>query len=152
AAFGSVLAALQLAALLYDPRAAVPTALDRAAGDALVARIRSVPGPVWTTHRGHLPALAGKRPRAHMMAVLDLMRSSADFQGAKAQLGAEVREALSSRRFALILMDNRDFWFLNELDRNYRRDERVWISDPGAMWPRAGARIRPELGFVPRER
>lgn len=147
--FGLALASLQLATLLYDPSPAVPTEADRLAGRAWLEEVRAVPGPVWTPHHGHLPTLAGKASHAHLMAVLDVMRSSADFGGAKARLSHEVREAIASKRFALILLDNRDFWFLDTLERHYRRDESRWFDDPHAFWPRSGARLRPELGYVP---
>jgi len=150
ALLGPILAALQLASLSFDPRPSIPTAADRAAGVALVERIRAIPGPVWTTHRGYLSTLAGKRSGAHMMAMLDVMRSSADFAGAKGRLEAEIRGALASRHFDLVLMDNHDFWFLPALERDYRRDGHLWFADPNVFWPRAGAHVRPEVGYVPR--
>lgn len=149
---GSVLAVVQLVALGWDPRPTIPTEADRRAGDGLVAGIRSVPGDVWLTHRGHLARLAGKEPRAHMMAILDVMRSSADFRGSKARLTAEAGTALMTGRFDVVLMDNDDFWFLPVLQAHYRRDGRNWVEDPRAFWPRAGARIRPEVGYVPSRR
>jgi len=150
ALLGPVLGAVQLSSLCFDPWPLIPTAADRAAGVALVEQLRAVPGPIWTTHCGYLPTLAGKTSGAHMMAVLDVMRSSADFGGAKGRLDAEVRAALAARRFDLVLMDNRDFWFLPALEHDYRRDEHAWIADPDVFWPRAGAHIRPELGYVPK--
>ncbi len=138
----------QLAVLLWDPRPNIPTEADRVAGRAWLARVRAVPGPVWTTHRGHLTWLAGKDRHAHMMAMHDVMRSSADFGGAKARLTAEVEGAITAERFDVVLMDNRDFWYLPALERHYERDATPWFAGPDVFWPRAGARLRPELGYV----
>ena len=146
------LSAIQLASMVFDPRSAIPTESDRIAGQALVQRLRHVPGPVWTTHRGYLAKQAGKEPRAHMMAMHDVMRSSADFAGAKQRLASEVRGALDDQKFDLVLLDNRDFWFLPALERRYVPDHEVWFSEPVVFWPRTGAHLRPELGYVRRPR
>jgi len=45
-------------------------------------------------------------------------------------------------------MDNHDFWYLPALERRYERDTTVWFEQPDVFWPRAGARLRPELGYV----
>jgi hypothetical protein len=138
---------MQLGVLLWDPRASMPTGADRAAGRALVEKLRTG-GAVWTTHRGYLTVMAGKRSHAHMMAMHDVMRSSSDFRGAKGKLAHEVRSAFAAGRFDRVVMDNFDFWFLPDLERHYVRDEGVWFEDPDSFWPRAGARLRPELVYV----
>ena len=146
--FVTLMVVVQLGVLLWDPRPSIPTEGDRAAGRTWLDRVRSVPGPVWTTHRGHLTWLAGKDRHAHMMAMHDVMRSNADFGGAKSRLTADVEGAISSGRFDLVVMDNRDFWYLPALERHYERDTTVWFEQPDVFWPRAGARLRPELGYV----
>lgn len=146
---GLVLACLQLGVLLWDPRPSIPTREDREAGRALVEKLRTG-GAVWTTHRGTLTAMAGKPTHAHMMAMHDVMRSSSDFRGAKGKLTQEVKSALAEGRFDRVLMDNLDFWFLPDLDRHYVRDGGRWFPDADSFWPRSGARLRPELGYVRR--
>ena len=147
---GSLVALLQLASLLYDPRAAVPSADDRRAGDRLIESLRSTQGEVWLTHHAFLQRKAGKKSNAHLMAVLDVMRSSADFRGAKGRLEQESIEAIEARRFSLIVLDNRDFWFLPALERNYAQRRFHVYETPEAFRPRSGATIRPELAFSPR--
>jgi len=144
----ALMAVTQLVGLLWDPRRTLPTEADKKAGDAWVEKIRAVPGPVWATHRGHMPVMAGKERQAHMMAILDVMRSTADFKGAKAQLVAEVEGAFSSKYFDLVILDNFNFWFLPQLQRHYQRDGVVWFQKKDVFIPRVGSKVRPEHGFV----
>lgn len=146
---GSVVAALQLVSLLYDPRAAVPSAEDRRAGDQVIASLRATSGDIWLTHHAFLNRRAGKKSHAHLMAVLDVMRSSADFHDAKGRLERESNEAIGSKRFSLILLDNKDFWFLPALERDYVPIPFDVYESDQAFRPRSGASIRPELAFRP---
>jgi 4-amino-4-deoxy-L-arabinose transferase-like glycosyltransferase len=147
---GPLIAVLQLVALLYDPRAAIPSAEDRRAGDQVIATLRNTHGEVWLTHHAFLPERAGKTSQAHLMAVLDVMRSSADFHDAKGRLARASNEAIHSKRFALILLDNRDFWFLPALEHDYVQQPFDIYETPDALRPRSGATIRPELAHRPR--
>ncbi len=145
-----LLLGVQLIMMIWDPRPAIPTQADRQAGHAWLNHVRSIHGDVWTTHRGHLTFLAGKKRHAHMMAIQDVMRSTADFRGAKSRLAMEVNEALASDQFARMLMDNDDFWFMPSVQQHMVRDGDHWFSQPDVFWPRAGARLRPEIGYVPK--
>jgi len=150
--YAVLLASIQLALLWWDPTHSIPAPGDIAAGDAWVAKIKAVPGRVWVTHRSHMGVLAGKEPHAHMMAMLDVMRSEAEYRKSKSKLGKEVDEALSTQRFELVITDNYDFWFLPTLRRFYDRDGVDWFDgNRDAFWARSGARLRPELGHKPRQ-
>ena len=84
----------------YDPRRFIPTARDRAAGDALVARLRAVQGEVLIPFHPFYGYLAGKRTWLHRMGVMDIWRAGL---GAPRGLG----EALAQHRFALVVMDDK---------------------------------------------
>lgn len=84
----------------YDPRIFIPTARDRAAGDALIARLRAVDGDVLIPFHPFYAHLAGKRTYLHRMGVLDIWRAG---MGAPRGLA----EALDEHRFALVVMDDK---------------------------------------------
>jgi hypothetical protein len=84
----------------YDPRIFIPTERDRAAGDALIARLRAVDGEVLIPFHPFYAQLAGKRSYLHRMGVLDIWRAG---MGAPRGLVA----ALAAHQFALIVMDDK---------------------------------------------
>ncbi len=100
----------------YDPRIFIPTAQDRAAGDALMARLRTTDGEVLIPFHPFYAHLAGKRTYLHRMGVMDIWRAG---MGAPRGLA----EALDAHRFALIVMDDK-------IDGNWQ------------MWPRLQADYR----------
>ncbi len=88
---------------LIDPSRFVPTADDRDVGDRVVELLRRAPGDVIVPRHGYLSRLAGKRPGAHEMAVIDLRRSG-DESLATAVLGAMLQRA-TAPDLSLILVD-----------------------------------------------
>jgi hypothetical protein len=84
----------------YDPRIFIPTAKDRAAGDSLVARLRTTYGEVLIPFHPFYAHLAGKRDYLHRMGVLDIWRA-----GMGAPQG--LVEAFDAHRFALVVMDDK---------------------------------------------
>jgi hypothetical protein len=138
-------AALQFAALAYDPRRFVPSPGDRLAGDALVATLRETEGEVFVPAHGYLSRLAGKRPCAQEMAMEDILGIGGGKPGAA--LLAELRKALREKRFALIVPDTE--WHRREIDESYRR-QRDAILDPAAFFPVTGMRTRPKGLYLPR--
>ena len=147
----TAVAIAQLATLLWDPEPDIPSEHDRVEGDAWVAKVAAIPGPVWVTHRGQMGELAGKGRRATMMAMVDIIRSRANYNNAKERLREDVAVALQEQRFERIIIDYRDFWFLRTLKTYYRPDGQRWFSDEDAMMPRVGFRIRPEYGYKPKK-
>lgn len=94
----------------YDPRIFIPTARDRAAGDALIAKLKAVSGEVLIPFHPFYAHLAGKRTYLHRMGVMDIWRA-----GMGAPRG--LVEALDAHRFQLVVMDDK-------IDGNWQ------------MWPR----------------
>ena len=152
--FGSAVAAiatLQILALAYDPRDFIPTREDKLAGDRFLTMLRATPGEVLLTHRGYLPSLAGKPTFAHHMAVVDVMRSSADLAGAKAGLARAFDDALRAKRFSRVILDNRDPWCMGAIERNYEPQRASLFEGQDVYWARTGAHIRPEWMWTPRQ-
>jgi len=84
----------------YDPRIFIPTARDRSAGDALLARLRATDGEVLIPFHPFYAHLAGKTTYLHRMGVMDIWRA-----GMGAPQG--LVEALDAHRFALVVMDDK---------------------------------------------
>jgi hypothetical protein len=76
----------------------VPTAAERAAGDALLERLRAAPGDVLIPFHPFYAHLVGKRTFLHRMGVWDIARAGL---GPPRGLG----EAIATQRFSLVVMD-----------------------------------------------
>lgn len=85
------------------PAAHVPTAADRARGDALIARLRAEPGEVLIPFHPFYGHLAGKRTYLHRMGVWDV-------RGSVAGPVRGLAEALRERRFSAIVFDQKVEW------------------------------------------
>ena len=84
----------------YDPRPEIPTARDRAAGDALIARMRATPGDVLIPFHPFYGYLAGKPTFLHRMGVLDTWRAGMPTP-------ARLERSLLDSRFAAVVMDDK---------------------------------------------
>lgn len=91
----SLLAQLLLAR--YDPRAYQPTAAMTQAGERLVTRVRQAGGQVWLWEQPTFNLLAGQEPAVQVHALWHARRRGVD------PLPADVSEAITARRFALII-------------------------------------------------
>ncbi len=69
---------VQFLLLIYNPSPYLPSEADRIAGDTLITTMRETKGPVLLPMHGYLPRMAGKKTRAHTMAVLDVLRGADD--------------------------------------------------------------------------
>jgi hypothetical protein len=136
---------LQGATLLYDPRRALPAARDAEAGARVVALLRAAPGDTFTPTDSYLAALAGKRPHLHEMAVRDVLRAQGSETGRA--LHDEIRDALRSRRWAMLITDN-DF-FAADVVENYKRGAES-VTGPTAFFPVTGMHVRPGWTFTPK--
>jgi hypothetical protein len=144
-AFVALVGAAQLAMLLYDPRAVVPSGEDEEAGRRLVAALRDAPGDVFAPADSYLATLAGKRPYLHQMAANDILRG---IDGPiPRKLINDVHNGFHDRRWAMVITD--DDWFADDVVTNYRRTAQS-VPDPNAFYPVAGARFRPGWIFRPK--
>lgn len=88
----------------YLPAAKIPTAADRAYGDALVARIRAVQGRVCLTRHGYLAFLAGKDFCAHETQLTDIVSGGdADM---KARIFTDVRQKIAQGFYQVLVLDS----------------------------------------------
>ncbi|HEX6242862.1 MAG TPA: glycosyltransferase family 39 protein, partial [Polyangiales bacterium] len=95
---------LQLAMLLYDPRACVPSARDLQAGLSIVDTLRAAHGDVFVPTNSYLSTLAGKQPHLHEMAVRDVFRGPR--HPAADQLRRDIAQSLAQKRWSLVITDN----------------------------------------------
>lgn len=145
AALGALLVVLQV--LLVARNVRIPGATDRAAGEALVARLRAVEGEVWMPDHGYLAERAGKRPSAHAMGILDLLRGSD--RGAAQRFVDALRAALASPRWSVLVLDQDWSADLPELAREWRGTPIPW-PDADTFFPATGDRRRPAYWYVRR--
>ena len=135
----------QFLAMVYEPQGQLPSAQDRAAGDALVDRLTKTEGDVFLPGHGYLPTLAGKKTYAHRVAIRDILRH----EGSELALSLqkEIQTAIQSGRFAAIITDAS--WFADEMAGTYDYEGPVF-DDDDVFWPVTGRPIRPTSVFVPK--
>jgi hypothetical protein len=127
----------------WSPSKFVPTDRDVAAGDRLIARLRSLEGEVWMPSHPWYLYMAGKTPRVHRMGIKDVtVRKPRAIEG--------LDDALNKKGFAAIVLDNADLHNregFSPLHRNYRAAQRL----PDNERPRVytGARVVPDEIWLP---
>ena len=147
---GGIVAAVQLAALMYNPQAMLPSARDREAGMAFIEHLRETPGEVFVPQHPNLARLAGKPSHAAFQAVSDMLLLQADPFDAKGTLYRAFHNAFASHRFSAIVLDHRDRWFFQDDLRDYYRPAGVtWFDQPEVFVPITGGPCRPDWVYLP---
>ncbi|MGH2895707.1 MAG: ArnT family glycosyltransferase [Solirubrobacteraceae bacterium] len=134
----------QMALLAYLPQAQIPTATDRAAGAQLIARLRSLPGPVIVLRHPWYATLAGKGSSAAQQEALhDVLRSSAE-RGPRA-LRASMGGALDADGVQTVVLDYAGDGSL--LGPEFTREFRVQSAPitPSRLYPLTDLRTAPRL-------
>lgn len=94
----------QVALLAYRPATQIPSAAQRAAGAALIARLRSLPGPIVVLRHPWYATLAGKgNSGAQEEAIHDVLRSGVA-RGARV-LRASLAHALDAEHVQAVVLD-----------------------------------------------
>jgi hypothetical protein len=137
---------VQLVLLNYSVGAQVPSAADRAAGAQLIARLRTLAGPVIVLRHPWYATLAGKGTFAQAEAIGDVLRS-ASRRGAR-PLGASLANALNADDVQAVVLDGTfDAHFLgSELTRYFRlQPEPITAS---RLYPLTDVRTSPTLLYL----
>ncbi len=126
----------------WSPSDFMPTERDVAAGDKLIARLRTLDGDVWVPSHPWYAELAGKTAHVHRMGIKDVTwRQTRVVEG--------LDDALRAHAFGAIVMDGVDlFSELPALPRTYHAAFRL----PGDERPRVftGAHVVPDSIWLPR--
>jgi hypothetical protein len=132
----------------YDLRAFMPSAADRARGDALIARLAASPGDVFVPDHSFYAHLAGKPTFLHAM-------NLADLQGAGLRVPRDLVEQMRQKRFAVVVVDREEgheeeeaIGLVPGLTRNYRLAEHLVPEGPRVY---SGGRFVPCCVLVPRD-
>jgi hypothetical protein len=137
---------VQLGLLVYPLGAQIPTAADRVAGTELIARLRSLPGPVVVFRHPWYATEAGKGTFAQEEAVGDVLRSGAP-RGRRA-LSASLGRALDADHVQAVVLDGSwDLHFFGaELTREFRLQPEPIT--PSRLWPLTDVRTAPTLLYL----
>jgi hypothetical protein len=135
----------QLLWLGYDPRPLVPTAADRAAGDALVETIAGLDGEVFIPNHGYLARRAGKREFAHTLGIDNLLLDDLE-SDARRELELDFLRHFRERRFGAVIIDS-DGRYAEFAEAFYGRGRPLFEEDDVFFSP-SGGRIRPETLYL----
>jgi 4-amino-4-deoxy-L-arabinose transferase-like glycosyltransferase len=138
---------VQLAILVYNPFAQIPSLADVNAGQDFVQYLSLQKGRIYIADHPYLLAFAGKETHAHNAAVDDVLRGKKDNRG-KTLLKAELSEAIKNQTFAMIITDTQ--WdVLPHLEKYYELKDYAF-KENGYFYPVTGARIRPTHIYFPK--
>jgi hypothetical protein len=139
---------IQLAMILYNPFAQIPTKADLDAGNSLVKMLSQVKGTVFLPDQSYLPALAGKSTFANNSAIWDVLRGDQQTHG-KALLSAEISNTIRRQSFDEIIIDaDVDLgWCCAGIDQYYTRVGQVF-QDPTVFYTVTGDKKRPTYIYV----
>ncbi|NQU45373.1 hypothetical protein HQ520_18995 [bacterium] len=148
AVFGICL--FQFVLLVYNPLEALPTAADRAAGEAFLDELARLEGEVLIFHPAFLPTRVGKNSYGQTMAVNDVLRGGGEEAAALAE---KIARALETRRFSAIINGGwmHSYPRLKEAFMQNYVLERQLFEEPCVFVPVTGNPSRPEYVFRPRD-
>jgi hypothetical protein len=109
-----------------------------------VEAIGGADGPVLSPFAAWIPVYAGQAPSVHFEALWDLDYPGGPF---RADLDA-IREAVRERRWALVLLGNRDFPYA--LHDHYEPSDTLIEDKDRSLMPKTGWRARPTRVLVPK--
>jgi hypothetical protein len=140
----AALVAWQLWASRWNPNKYTPTAADRAAGDAIVAQLSEVDGPVLAPWSPYLPVLAGKEGSVALIALWDI-----DYKRGPLHEEAQViAEAMENQHWGAVLTSKAKLG--RGLRKHYRRTS--FTAPTGrTFYPKTGWRVRPSALWVPKD-
>lgn len=148
-----LLCLIQFLTLRYDPLAQIPSRADLDSGYRAIQQIAQLEGDVFIPYCGGLSAMAGKLPYASAMGLFDVIGWDRRSEAAQA-LSAEVRRALTERRFGALILNEPQDWFerawLPETTTFYSPTGQLF-DDPTVFWPVTGMRTRPQVIYLPAE-
>lgn len=136
----------------YNPMTLIPTASDLKAGNELVEYLRSKKGPVFVPAHPTFAWMAGKPGHIHYSPLMEWRRSGGD-------LPADLADAVRSREFDAIVLDDRDEFKvdlihsvdLGDLIRsNYVEDPAMAAWSGNDLIPVVGGKRRPKVFLIPR--
>jgi 4-amino-4-deoxy-L-arabinose transferase-like glycosyltransferase len=149
---------VQFALLAYRPSPLIPPPGDVTAGEGIVRTLAGIDGDVLVPFHAYLADRAGKGGFASGNAGGDVLR--ADEASIGRALADETRQAIRSRRFGAIVLDESEsplvYWtqfgplFRSDILENYVARSRL-LEGKDAFWTRSGAKTRPQLLLVPRK-
>ncbi len=138
----SVTIAVQVDAGRWELDEVLPTDADRAAGDALIDRLRDAPEPLLIPHSPWYAVLAGKQPGFHLIALWDI-----DHGGALSPFVEELDAALTEGHWKTIVLPNSKF--RPPLRDTYRQVDTVRYTGR-SFYPKTGWQVRPRFIYAPK--
>lgn len=140
---------LQLTILMYRPDRYIPTRADAAQGGKLMKTLSALEGELFIPSHGYLAVRAGKRTNAHLMAVLDVLRSGDNSTCRKFE--QDFFSSIRARQYSYIVLD--DVWddhkytslerIKREITLNYEYQENLWDHEE-FFYTRTGLKTRPD--------
>lgn len=121
----------------------VPTAQDKAAGDELVAYLKTIDGPILSPYATWLPVQAGHDPHFHLISLWDIDHKGGPFLSS----GRLINQSIAKGRWAAIVDADRGMG--HGVKYAYHVDRRFDFGGPGVFMAKTGWRQRPSVVWLP---
>jgi len=138
--FGALI--IQFGMLMYKPAEQIPTRQDRESGEKFVETLKSLPEETIIPYHGYLSFMTGKKPNAQAMALFDIMLKGKNGE-VKEKLGSEIINAIESKKYKIIILDENGWWFQPVLEKNYEKYGKIF-DESDTFWPVTGLKVRPQ--------
>jgi hypothetical protein len=142
----AIAAALQFAALVYNPLTQIPGPADRAAGEQLIHQLRAIPGRPLIPSQPYLACRAGKPDHFHEMAFEAVVENG--HGEVERRLEEDLEAAVRDTAFSVVVLSSRGW--LGPTIRLAYEQRFMALQDPNVFWPVTGTRTRPEFVYLPR--
>ncbi len=121
----------------------VPTAADKAAGDSMVAYLKTIDGPILSPYAPWLPVQAGHDPHFHLISLWDIDHKDGPF----VESGRLINQSIAKGRWAAIVDAERGMG--HGVKYAYHVDKRFNFGGNGVFMAKTGWRQRPSVVWLP---
>jgi 4-amino-4-deoxy-L-arabinose transferase-like glycosyltransferase len=139
---------LAFLSLMYNPlgeKMLFASARQRRAGDAFIAKLKSMPGDVWIPFHGYIGTLADKPTHVHFMAMNDAL---VPHDSTSARFQHQIDSSLAAHAFSAIILDEESVYRWDSVQHYTRASEIFNI--PNVFLSRIGeAGTRPDYIYLP---
>ncbi|MFQ5645532.1 MAG: ArnT family glycosyltransferase [bacterium] len=137
---------VQFYAFKYNPAYSIPGEADLKTGKKVLSYLRRQDSSVWLLDHTYHPAMLGRWPQIHNMAIYDVWRTGKP-------VGLSLKRMIEEKKFSKIITsyltdDDRLHRYIN---RNYYQAALLLPPDDPSFYLKAGFLMRPQYVFLPRK-
>jgi len=140
-----ILVIIQMALLVYNPQPLIPDLNDKEQGKSFIDFLASAEGDVFIPNHPYYTRLAGKKPHLSGGLLSEYIKIKVDEVSG---IPADAIEAVSSKSFTLIVLDEPIDYWIDVIAPYYLQDGR-FFEGKTEFYTKSGYKIRPQFIYKP---